>query len=308
MIDSMAQPGTRLAVRDVPGWKSGLSWVSSLLLCALFLLSGLWKITDVQGTAVRMVQAKVPEALGLVAAIFFGIVETVGAVMILVPRLRRWGALVLGALLLAFLGYFAIQYNTLRGADCSCIPWLKRVVGPGFFIGDGIMLLMALFAGLGSRRPDGVRAVALITAAVAVFAGVSYGVGAARQTGTRAPESVLVDGQPYSLQQGKVFLFYFDPACMHCFESAQRMSKLHWGDTRVVGVPISQPQFAGQFMQDTGFHMAAITTDRDKLKQVFPYAGVPAGVAIENGREKAALVKFDGEEPATALKQLGLIN
>ena len=270
------------------------------------MLSGLWKITDVQGTAVRMVQAKVPESLGLAAALFFGIVETVGAVMILVPRLRRWGAVVLGALLLAFLGYFAIQYNALRGADCSCIPWLKRVVGPGFFVGDGVMLLMAVLAGVGSRRPEGKRAVVLIAAAVTVFAGVSYGVGAARETGTRAPESIVVDGRPYSLEHGKIFLFYFDPACMHCFESAQRMSKMHWGDTRVVGVPISQVQFATQFMQDTGFHMA-ITTDRDKLKAVFPYAGVPAGVAIENGRQKAALVKFDGEEPAASLKQLGLI-
>ena len=306
MNDSMAQLSPGLVRTDAPGWKSVLSWVSSLVLCGLFLLSGLWKITDVQGTAVRMVQAKVPESLGLAAALFFGIVETVGAVMILVPRLRRWGAVVLGALLLAFLGYFAIQYNALRGADCSCIPWLKRVVGPGFFVGDGVMLLMAVLAGVGSRRPEGKRAVVLIAAAVTVFAGVSYGVGAARETGTRAPESIVVDGRPYSLEHGKIFLFYFDPACMHCFESAQRMSKMHWGDTRVVGVPISQVQFATQFMQDTGFQMA-ITTDRDKLKAVFPYAGVPAGVAIENGRQKAALVKFDGEEPAASLKQLGLI-
>jgi len=306
MNDSMAQLSPGLVRTDAPGWKSVLSWVSSLVLCGLFMLSGLWKITDVQGTAVRMVQAKVPESLGLAAALFFGIVETVGAVMILVPRLRRWGAVVLGALLLGFLGYFAIQYNALRGADCSCIPWLKRVVGPGFFVGDGVMLLMALLAGVGSRRPEGKRAVLLIAAAVTVFAGVSYGVGAARETGTRAPESIVVDGRPYSLAHGKIFLFYFDPACMHCFESAQRMSKMHWGDTRVVGVPISQVQFATQFMQDTGFHMA-ITTDRDKLKAVFPYAGVPAGVAIENGRQKAALVKFDGEEPAASLKQLGLI-
>ena len=307
MNDSMAQLSPGLVRTDAPGWKSVLSWVSSVVLCGLFLLSGLWKITDVQGTAVRMVQAKVPESLGLAAALFFGIVETVGAVMILVPRLRRWGAMVLGALLLAFLGYFAVQYNVLRGAYCSCIPWLKRVVGPGFFVGDGVMLLMAVLAGVGSRRPEGKRAVVLIAAAVTVFAGVSYGVGAARETGTQAPESIVVDGRPYSLEHGKIFLFYFDPACMHCFESAQRMSKMHWGDTRVVGVPISQVQFATQFMQDTGFHMA-ITTDRDKLKAVFPYAGVPAGVAIENGRQKAALVKFDGEEPAASLKQLGFID
>ena len=306
MNDSMAQPGLGLVRMDAPGWKIGLSWISSVVLCALFLLSGLWKITDVQGAAVRMVQAKVPESLGLAAALFFGIVETVGAVMIVVPRLRRWGTLVLGALLVAFLGYFAIQYGTLRGADCSCIPWLKRVVGPEFFVGDGVLLLLAFFAGLGSRRPQGLRAVALILAAVTVFAGVSYGVGAARERGTKAPASILVDGRPYRLEHGKVFLFYFDPACMHCFESAQRMSKLHWGDTRVVGVPISQGQFATQFIEDTGFHMA-ITTDRDKLKAVFPYAGVPAGVVIENGRQRAALVKFDGEEPAASLKQLGLI-
>ena len=37
------------------------------------------------------------------------------------------------------------------------------------------------------------------------------------------------------------------------------MSKMHWGDTRVVGVPISQPQFATQFMQDTGLRMAMTT-------------------------------------------------
>jgi hypothetical protein len=84
------------------------------------------------------------------------------------------------------------------------------------------------------------------------------------------------------------------------------MSKLHWGDTRVVGVPISGVQFAAQFMQDTGFRMA-ITTDRDKLRAVYSYVGVPTGVVLEDGRQKAALVKFDGEEPAASLKRLRLI-
>jgi len=308
MNDSMAQAAApSLAARlDVPGWKTALSWVSAILLSALFLTSGLWKITDVQGTAVRMVQAKVPDALGLPAALFFGIVETVGAVMILVPRLRRWGAIVLSVLLAAFLGYFAIRYNALRGADCSCIPWLKRVVGPGFFIGDGAMLGLALLAWLGARRSEGKRAVALIAGAVTVFAGVAFGVGEVRQTGTKAPETILVEGQPYSLEHGKVFLFYFDPQCMHCFDSAKRMAQLHWGDTRLVGVPVSQAHYAAQFMGDTGFHMA-ITSDLAKLKALFPYAGVPAGVALENGREKAPLVKFEGDEPAATLKQLGLV-
>src|SRR4051812_48017070 len=202
MNDSMAQARPSLAGLDMPSWKSALSWASAILLAAIFLVSGLWKITDVQGTAVHMVQARLPDALGLPAALFFGITETMGAVMILVPRLRRWGAILLALLLAAFIGYFAINYSALRGADCSCIPWLKRVVGPGFFIADGAMLALAVFAWLGARRSHGKRAVALIAGAVTVFAGVSFGVAEVRQTGTKAPASILVDGQPYSLESG----------------------------------------------------------------------------------------------------------
>src|SRR6185436_18664195 len=166
----------------------------------LFLSSGLWKITDPQGWAVRLAQAKVPESLSLAGALIVGIAETVGAVLILVPRFRRWGAVITGGLLLVFLVYFAINYNTLRGSDCSCFPWLKRVVGPGFFIGDGAMLALAACAGIWSKRPDGLRTAGLIFGAVVVFALVSYGVGAARQTGTRAPDTIQVNGQPYSLE------------------------------------------------------------------------------------------------------------
>jgi uncharacterized membrane protein YphA (DoxX/SURF4 family) len=306
MNDSMAQPQARLVPLDLPGWKTALSWVSAVLLAVLFLASGLWKVTDSQGAAVRMAQAKIPESLSLAAAVLFGIVETVAALLVLIPRFRRWGAALTGVLLVAFLVYFALNYNALRGAECSCFPWVKRVVGPGFFVGDGIMLLLAVCAGLWSKPPQGLRTAFVIAGAVAVFAVTSYGVNAVRQTGTPAPQSVTVDSKPYSLQHGKIFLFFFDPACMHCFDAAKRMSQYHWGETRVVGIPISQPQWAAQFMKDTGFHMD-ISADLEKLKQVFPYTAVPAGVALESGREKAALVKFENEEPEVSLKQLGFV-
>ena len=306
MNDSMAQARSAPGETEIPGWRTGLSWAASLALSAIFLSSGLWKLTDAQGWAVRMGQAKVPESLALGAALVVGMAETVGAALIVVPRLRRWGAVLLGALLVAFMGYFAIHYGALKGADCSCVPWLKRVVGPGFFVGDTVLLAAALVAWLGARRARGLRAVWLIAAVVAVYAGVSYGVGAARETGARAPATILVEGRPYSLARGKVLLFYFDPSCTHCFESARKMARMHWGDTRVVGVPIDLERYAAQFARDTGLAMA-ITTDRAKLKAVFPYAGVPAGVALVNGRWKATLTNFDGEEPAVTLKALRLI-
>ena len=85
-----------------------------------------------------------------------------------------------GALLVVFVAYFGLNYNALRGQDCSCFPWLKRAVGPGFFIGDGAMLALAVAAGAWARRAKGFRTVALIAGAVSVFAVVSYGVDIAR--------------------------------------------------------------------------------------------------------------------------------
>ena len=254
----------------------------------------------------RMSQALVPESWSLFAAVAFGVVETVSGVFVLVPRFRRWGAMLTGLLLLAFLGWFAIHYAALRGADCSCFPWIKRAVGPGFFIGDGLMLLLAAVAGLWSKPPASPRTAALILAAVAVFAGVSYGVEVAHQTGTLAPAAITVDGRPYSLRHGRIFLFFFNPECRHCIDAAKSMSQLDWGDTRVVSIPVEEPQYSAQFLQMTGLK-AGVSTSFAELKQVFGFSGYPSGVALFNGRQKALLTQFEGSEPAATLKQLGFI-
>jgi uncharacterized membrane protein YphA (DoxX/SURF4 family) len=306
MDASLAHPEAPPLPQQQPRWKTSTAWIASVLLALLFAASGIWKLSDLQATAVRMTQARVPDALSLPAAFFFAITETLAAIMILVPRLRRWAALIMAGMLIAFMAYFTIHYHALRGEDCSCIPWLKRVVGPGFFVGDTAMLLLAGLAWFGAPRARGLRTAGAIAAAVALCAGLSYGIAEVRQTGVRAPESVLVDGRPYSLAHGRVLLFYFDPACTHCFESAQRMSHLHWKQVRIVGIPAELDQFAPAFIRDTGFSMP-ITSDRAKLKAVFPFVGVPAAVAVENGRQKAMLTAFDGPEPARTLQRLGFI-
>jgi uncharacterized membrane protein YphA (DoxX/SURF4 family) len=303
--ESFAARGT-LTPLEVSAWKAALSWTGAILIALLFLVSGLWKLSDVQQAAMRMAQARVPQSLSIAAALGFGIAETVGAVLILVPRFRRWGALATGLLLVAFMIFIGVNYNALRGAECSCFPWVKRAVGPGFFIGDGIMLALAVCAGIWSRRPAGLRGAFLVLGAVVVFAGVSYGVTEVRQTGTKAPDSVQVDGRAYSLQQGKILVFFFNPACMHCFDAAKMMSTLPWGDTRVLAVPVEQPQYAAQFLKDTGLN-AAFTAEFDKLAAAFSYKAYPFGVALDRGREKAALTQFEGDEPAATLKRLGFV-
>jgi uncharacterized membrane protein YphA (DoxX/SURF4 family) len=307
MNDSMAHPGEGLASLELPGWKTALSWTSAVLLAMLFLASGLWKTSDPQGWAQKIAELKMPESLSLAAALGFGIAETLGAVLILVPRFRRWGAILIGLLLLAFMGYFALNYNALRGAECSCFPWVKRVVGPEFFLGDGLMLALAACAGVWSKPSGSLRSALVIAGVVAVFAFVSYGAEAARQTGTKAPASIVVEGQPYALGHGKVLLFFFNPMCMHCFDSAKRMSAFAWGDTRVVAIPVEQAIYADAFLKETGLK-AVVTSDFDKLKQTFGYTAYPFGVAVENGREKAALTRFENDEPRATLQRLGFIH
>jgi uncharacterized membrane protein YphA (DoxX/SURF4 family) len=306
MNDSMAQRRPGIAPLDLPSWKTALSWTSALLIALLFLASGLWKLTDAQSAAMRMAQAKVPESLSLAAAIVVGILETFGAVLILVPRFRRWGAYLTSALLVAFMIYIGVHYNALRGEECSCFPILKRAVGPMFFAGDAAMLVLAACAGLWARRPEGLRNAFVVLGAVTVFAMVSYGAVAVRQTGTKAPDTITVAGQPYSLRTGKFLLFFFNPTCSHCFDAAKRMAQYSWKDTKIVAVPVEMAQFAQGFLDETKLN-AVITSDFDTLKDTFGYKAYPFAVAIEHGREKGPLTRFEDDEPASTLRSFGFI-
>jgi uncharacterized membrane protein YphA (DoxX/SURF4 family) len=307
MDDSMAQAPATAASFELPAWKSVLSVSSAILLAILFLVAGIWKITDTYDAASRMVQMKVPGSLGIYAAIGFGIAETFAAVLLLVPRFRRCGAWLTGAMLIAFMVYVGFHYQALRGEECSCFPWLKRAIGPGFFVFDGFMLLLAIFAGLWARRSSSARSAAIVLGAIAVFAFTSFGVAYSRQSGAKAPDAVTVNNQHYSLQTGKVFVYFFDPECSHCFQAAKAMAAYTWtAGTRVIAVPTAQPQFAPAFLTDTGLK-AQLTYDLELLKKAFPFTAAPFGIALEHGRQKQSFIHFEGDEPKQSLKKIGFV-
>ncbi len=299
--DSVALP---VAQFERPIWATALNWTGAVLLAILFLVAGLWKVTDPTGAAVRLAQAKVPESLSLLGAVLLGTTETFTGVLLLVPKYRRWGAWLGIALLLFFMVYIGYYYNDLRGQECSCFPWVKRAVGPAFFIGDGVMLLLGLAAGLWSRKTENLKGAALILAAVCVFSAVSFGVDAAHHSGTPAPATILVNQKPYSLRSGKVFLYFFDPSCLHCLEAGRKMATLKWGDTKFIGVPVTTPEFASFFMQKSGLNQP-VSSDWPLLNKTFSVKGTPGAVALEDGYEKAQLTRFEGDEPASTLRKLG---
>ena len=92
-----------------------------------------------------------PESLSVLTAVGLGTLEVFTGILLLIPRFRRWGAWLGTLLLAAFMVFIGIHYNELRGAECSCFPWVKRAVGPGFFAGDGAMMLLAIAAGVWAR-------------------------------------------------------------------------------------------------------------------------------------------------------------
>lgn len=289
--------------------KSTAGTASAVILSLLFLLSGIWKLTDLDATAERMVQSLIPVMLSVPAAISVAICETFTGVLLLIPRFRRWGAWIAGLMLVAFMVYIGVMYRRLLGDECNCFPWIQRVVGPAFFVGDAAMLVLAALAGWWSVKSEGLRRAAIILVCMCVIAGGSYGVSVIRRSQADAPETATADGKPLPLRQGRVLLYFFDPECMHCFAVAQEMSKRHWGGTRVVALATRMPQFATPFLRDTGLR-ASISPDATALRKVFPFTDPPYAVALDHGKAVAAFNsgQMEGEAYYDTLKRLGLLN
>src|SRR5579862_523079 len=297
-------PGRAL---EMPHWKTIASHIAAALIALIFLVSGVWKITDPYGVQRLMEEFLVPAQFSLPLTLALAVGETFGGVLILVPRFRRWGAWILSLLLVAFMVYIGIHYSQLVGKDCSCFPIVKRAINPAFFFEDGAMLLAAIVAGVWARPSGSKRSAAVVLAAVAVFAAASYGYAFTHLTGTKAPESITVDGKPYSLQHGHIFLFFYDPNCGHCDAAARAMSKLQWKpEVTIIGIPTQQPRFAAAFLRDTGLK-ALTSLDLDMLKKVFPFGDPPYGVILENGRERGPVPHYEGNEPADTLRKAGFI-
>jgi hypothetical protein len=307
-MDASSSTATLPQTLELPPWKSVAGHVAAFAVALLFVVGGVWKAIDPFAWSRMVEQLLVPAQLSIPLTLLLAVGETFSGVLILVPRFRRWGACLASLLLVVFMIYIGINYHALIGRDCSCFPWVKRAIGPAFFAEDAAMLLAAIVAGLWARQAGTLRSAAVVLGAVAVFAGVSYGAAVAKQTGTKAPDAITVDGKPYSLQHGRIFLFFYDPNCSHCDAAARGMAKLNWkSDVTRIGIPTTMPQFAPAFVRETGMSMLT-SYDLAPLKAVFPFGDPPYGVVLENGREQGVVPHYEEAEPAATLRKLGLID
>jgi uncharacterized membrane protein YphA (DoxX/SURF4 family) len=294
---------------EVPAWKATLNHIAAFLTALIFIIVGVFKIVTPYEVASMMEKLLIPAKVSLPFTLVLGTVELFAGIMVLIPRFRRWGGTIVSLLLVSFMIYIGIHYTELVGKDCSCFPWLKRAVNIWFFPEDAAMLALSLMAAWWAKPSYSKRAASVLLGACAVFATVSCGVALTHQSGTKAPDTVIVKGQPYSLQDGKVFLYFFDPECSHCNAAAKTMSTYSWkSDVKVVGIPTRVPQFADAFMSDNNFKGVTTTTDSKSLKALFPFGDPPYGVALVNGRSIGTVPHYEeNDEPRPTLKALGFI-
>ncbi len=303
----------------MPAWKNAASHVAAAFVAILFIGAGVYKAVNPFHWSRLLEELLFPPRYSQAFTLLLSVGEIFGGVMILMPRYRRLGAALTSFMLLGFMTYIGIHYSQLIGKDCSCFPWVKRTVGPGFFMGDAAFLLAAIVAGFWgkplSHPTRGFKLSVAVTALVAAMAltGGGYAYASSQQTGTKAPESVTINGQPYSLQHGRYFVFFFDPECGHCIDAGKHLGTYHWkSDVKIIGQPTRMQRFGTDFMHDSKLE-PLVSDDLQKLKTTFPLPGDPPyGVAIENGRQYGAVQHYDdednGKEPEATLRQLGLID
>jgi uncharacterized membrane protein YphA (DoxX/SURF4 family) len=139
---------------EIPAWKTFVSHAGALITAFLFLIAGIYKAVDPYKFAALADNLFVYKWLTLPLALTLAVLETSAGILVLIPRFRRWGAMLAGLLLLAFMGYIGWNYTALLGRDCSCFPKLTlpfgividmtRSVGPEFFYGDAAFLAALL--------------------------------------------------------------------------------------------------------------------------------------------------------------------
>lgn len=299
-------------VRDTKAWQRTTAAVSAILMAIVFGVSGGWKVLDPFRAGELLEQAKVPAGLGHAGASALGTLELFTALLLLLPQFRRWGGLLASGLMIFFMAWIGYYYASLVGQECSCFPIIKRTIGPGFFVGDGVMLLLSIAAFIWSppiRARVSLRVPAVLLAGVIALAGVGFARQAYFTANASVPVPIVVDNKPENLNHGKVFLFFFDPSCEYCEATSKFMSTLNWGDTRIVAIPTVNPQWAASFLHDT--HLKAGTSlDLDKLRKAFTFGDPPFGVALEDGKVLATFTQkqLAPPVPEPELKQLAFIH
>jgi uncharacterized membrane protein YphA (DoxX/SURF4 family) len=288
-------------------WKKYVSATAAILMAIPWLVAGIYKLTSISQWQLMLTQILVPVPLSLAGTMAVIMGDLTAGVLLIRPSWRRLGGILSSVMLIIFMGYFAINYETLQGADCSCFPWVERTVGPVFFWTDGAMLLLSVVAAWFAPPLKNMRGAALAVVGIVVIA---FGALAVDKLGPQpdadVPAMIEAGDEQLSLHQGKVFLFFFNPMCPHCLDAGVNMSKHKW-QAAFVGVSTEEEDLALGFIGDSGLQDVKLTPDLEILREAFPFQDPPYAVALEDGQVKERFPFFEEPDLGEKLRELGFV-
>ncbi len=138
-----------------------VQWVCSLLLGGIFIYASIDKIIHTRAFADIIYNYKLlPDIFIYLAAITMPWLEIISGICVVTWYFRRAGAVMLGSLLLLFIG--AISINLIRGLDfdCGCFTTLKSEGGSdpvGLLIRDILFLIPAVIIIFFARKKETAR-------------------------------------------------------------------------------------------------------------------------------------------------------
>ncbi len=133
-----------------------LHLATRLLLAALFLAAGLVKAGASEGFAITIAQFTIlPPATVTAFAIILPWFEILAAILLLVPRTVRWGAILTATLLVTFTAALGWALSQGLIVDCGCFgetaPSRERMVTT--LVRDVVLLAAALILAVYPRPP-----------------------------------------------------------------------------------------------------------------------------------------------------------
>lgn len=288
-------------------WQSKVGWLAAIVMALVWLVAGIWKLTNLTTWQLMLTQMLVPAWLSLPGTLALGITETFAGILLIRPAWRRLGGYVSISLLTVFMAYIGYHYGTLKGEDCSCFPWIERTIGPGFFGGNAGMLALTLVAIWLAPRFSSLRGAAATFLVVILFAGTMLRLNPfSSPVGTIIPTSISIESRSYPLHRGHIFLYFFNPTCVHCLDVGLTMAELDWR-AELIGIPTQDFDLASGFIEDTGLIQMKLSPDLEPLKTVFPFEDVPYAVALEDGKVLERLMFFEQPELTEKLREAGMV-
>ena len=115
---------------ELTGWKSILGHVAAVIVGVIFLATGLAKIVFPFLVQQLFEQLLVPTWASMPLVIALGIAETLGGALVLIPRYRRWGALLIS--LSTFCSSALVKRLSALSASSRCCAsswrprWLRQ--------------------------------------------------------------------------------------------------------------------------------------------------------------------------------------